>query len=118
MRYLKLASLLVVFAISCGLSGLRAGNFSSGSQTCPGSGNKRVSSTSLKAVSWTMMAPGANTGYIAFGGSAVTTTTGPVLYALDSYTANPAGNSAMWDLSQVYIACSASGDKVVYTYVQ
>jgi hypothetical protein len=86
--------------------------------SCPSSGNKVISSTSLRVTTFTLYAPTANTGFITWGGSTVSTTNAPPLYHTDSYTAPTTGNAAPYDLSQIYFACSASGDTLVYNYLQ
>jgi len=113
MKLLRLALILLAVAAT-------AGNYNSASVTCPGSGNRQISSTSLRATWAIIMAPSANTGKVYFGGStvAVSTTAGFYLSAGDSYNFPPHGGAAVYDLSQVYFACAQSGDALVYNYLQ
>ncbi len=98
---------------------VRAAGGGQGSQTCPSSGSKRISSTSLKTTIWFVQAPSANTGQVYIGfSSGVTTSTGIYLNAGDSLTNPPQGNAATHDLSQVYIACTQSADSITYSYEQ
>lgn len=110
---LRFAALLLALAIA-----LPAGNVTSGSNTCPTSGAKKVSSTSTRAIHVTIQADTTNMGYIHLGGSAVTTSTGVYLGAGDANTLPPASNSAQYDLSQIYFACTVNTDTIVFTYLQ
>jgi hypothetical protein len=97
---------------------LPAGQIFSGSVSCPTSGNKVVSSTTIKAVTYTLQAPTANTGSVYIGGSTVSTSQGFFLKSGDSYTSPPQSNTAAYNLGTTYFACSASGDSLTYSYFQ
>lgn len=106
-------------ALLLGLSlAIPAGNVGSGSTTCPASGAKRISSISLRSITFTVQAPSGNMGTVALGGSAITTSTGVSLGSGDAYTFAPAANSAQYDLTGIWFACSNSSDTIVYTYLQ
>lgn len=117
MKYLqRLIVLLLALAFA-----LPAGNIGNGSNTCPTSGAKRLSATSIRSISFTVQAPAApvaNTGYVCLGGSAVTTTTGVCLGGGDAFTFAPASNTAQYDLTQIYFVCSVNTDLIAYTYLQ
>ncbi len=98
-----------------------AGNIGNGSNTCPTSGTKRIASSSIKSISFTVQAPAApvaNMGYVCIGGSAVTTTSGVCLGGGDSLTFGAASNTAQYDLTQIYFVCSVNTDLITYTYLQ
>ena len=116
MRTLRFVAILFGLAIA-----IPAGNIGNGSNTCPTSGTKRIASASLRATQFTLQAPAApvsNTGYICIGGASVTTTTGACLGGGDSIFMPPVGNSAAYDLTQIYFVCSVNTDLLVYTYLQ
>jgi hypothetical protein len=113
------------FALLFGLClAIPAGNVGNGSTTCPASGSKRISSISLRSITFTVQAPNgsggttANMGTITLGGSGVTSTTAVSLGAGDAYTFPAAASTAQYDLTQIYFACSNSADSIVYTYLQ
>ena len=89
-----------------------------GSQTCPSSGNKRLSTTSTKTIQLTIAAPFTNTGNITIGGSGVTTTNAILLLPGGSFNFAPQGNASSHDLSQTFFACTVSADSVVWTGAQ
>lgn len=96
-----------------------------GLQTCPSSGNKAVIASasscpqsSCKANTWTIQAPTTNTGKVYIGGSTVTTSTGVAIAAGDSASMYTQSNTFPYDLTQTYIACTASGDSVTFNYNQ
>jgi hypothetical protein len=87
-----------------------SGSFYSGSNTCPSSGSKQVSTTSYTLTQLTVSALAANTGKVYFGSSAVASGTGGEVIAGGNYNAsgtniNPAA---------LYFACSASGDSIAW----
>jgi hypothetical protein len=102
----------ILICLSVGLAGAPT----SGVTTCPTSGTKTILATSAKAATYTIQAAAANTGYICFGGSNITTSTGPCLNAGLFYTPPTQGNSAAYDLSTVFIACSVNTDKIAWVY--
>jgi|SRR5690349_21785378 len=111
-RMLRFAALLLALALA-----LPAGNVSNGSNTCPTSGAKRISSTSIRAIHFTVQSVSSNMGIIYLGGPSVTTN-GVAIGAGDADTFPPASNTAQYDLSQIYFACSVNTDSIVYTYLQ
>ena len=99
----------------------RSANFLHGSVTCPGSGTAQLASTATKAsfiVAQSPLLPTPNTGRIHFGGSGVTTSGGVYILPGDSYSWPPEGNSAVFDLRQIYFACTVNSDIVTFDYVQ
>ncbi len=116
MKILRALALLFCLAIA-----IPAGNVSNGSNSCPTSGTKRIASSSIRSISFTIQAPAApvaNTGYVCLGGASVTTTTGVCLGGGDSYTFGAASNSSQYDLTQIYFVCSVNTDLITYTYLQ
>jgi hypothetical protein len=113
----RLPAALCFVLVLC-LSILSGGQLIPGANTCPTSGAKAVSATSARSVTWTVQAPLANTGKIYIGGPTVTTSTGIALNPGDGYTNPSQGNAASYDLSQVYFACTVSGDSITYVYQQ
>jgi hypothetical protein len=116
MKTLRFIAILLGLAVA-----IPAGNVSSGSNTCPTSGAKRVAASSIRAITFTVQAPSApvaNTGYICLGDSAVSTTKGVCLGGGDAFTFAPASNSAAYDLTQVWFACSVNTDLITYNYLQ
>jgi hypothetical protein len=116
MRTIRFIALLLGLAIC-----IPAGNVSSGSNTCPTSGAKRISASSIRSITFTVQAPAApvaNTGYVCLGSSAVTTTSGVCLGGGDAFTFAPASNSAAYDLTQIWFVCSVNTDLITYTYLQ
>jgi|WetSurMetagenome_2_1015567.scaffolds.fasta_scaffold25395_2 hypothetical protein len=111
LRILALLGLLVVYA--------PGGSFNTGGVvTCPTSGAKRLATTSTKATWWLAQALSTNTGSIYFGGSNVTTSTGVYVTKGDSLSAPPHGNAAVYDLNQVWFACTANTDSLTFIYQQ
>lgn len=100
---------------------LHGASFRNGSNTCPTSGAKQLSSTSIRA-SWVTVqspaAPSANTGRLHFGDSTVTTSNGVYISPGGTYTFPTEGNSAVYDLSNIYFACSVNTDIVNFNYLQ
>ncbi len=117
--------LIVLFLLALIPSQVRSGALLSGSQSCPTSGVKRLIATSTKA-SWVQLqAAHGNTGAIAFGGSNVAVTaacaapgTGNCLIADWTAMLPPAGNASSLDMSQIWIACTVSGDTMLFNYLQ
>jgi hypothetical protein len=107
---LLLAALIVPMA--------NPGAVKSGSNTCPSSGNKAISSAQIKAAQVIVMAAAANTGKVYVGGSTVTSTEGVYLNAGDSVNFAPRGTTDAYDLSAIYFACAQSADTITYTYAQ
>lgn len=112
MRYARLLPLLLL------LFPIFGGNPGDGSNTCPTSGNKAVSSTRLVAGLVTVQAPSANTGNIYLGGSSLTTSRGIFITPGGSYTYPPQSNTQPYDLSAIRFACTVSADSITYNYVQ
>lgn len=90
----------------------------SGSNTCPSSGNKTVSSTNIRAIQVIVMGTSGNTGKVYVGGPTVTTSEGIYLNAGDTINFATQGNASAYDLSNIYFACTVSGDSIGFTYVQ
>lgn len=88
----------------------------SGSKTCPSSGNVPITTTSVKAAYWVIQAPITNTGNICWGTATVTTSNAPCLTAGQSFYAGTQANSQPYDLSHVSIACTVNTDVVKYTF--
>lgn len=107
--------LIVCVAMS---SSLRSGGFISGSNSCPASGNKQVTSSKASAAWYVIQAPTANTGRVYIGDSGVTTSEGVFLSSGDSLSAPPRGNTASYNLADVYIACTETTDTITYVYAQ
>ena len=95
-----------------------AGQFGHGSNTCPASGSKAVSASTLYVSEWIVQAPAANTGSVYFGGSTVTTSTGTYIAPGGSIHYSPHGTSDTFNLAQIYFACTVNTDGITYTYVQ
>lgn len=113
---IRLAALLLGLSLA-----IPAGNIGNGSNTCPTSGTKKISSSSIRATQFTLQAPAApvsNTGYICIGGASVTTTTGACLGGGDSIFMPPVSNSAAYELNNIYFVCSVNTDLITYTYLQ
>lgn len=108
MRKLILIISLLVFVVS-------AGQVKSSVTTCPSSGVKPISATQKKVVTYTIVADIANTGSVCWGDSGITTSTAPCLQVGMSFTGQPQGNSAAYDLSQIYIACTVNSDAIRWT---
>lgn len=92
--------------------------FGSGSQTCPASGAKAVSSTSVAVSTFTIQAPFGNAGTVYVGGSNVSSTVGNQLPASWSFAPPAHGQNTSFNLTGVFFACSNSADSIVYTYIQ
>lgn len=112
-RIFVLLSGLLILAPSA-----KTGTVGSGSQTCPTSGNKRVSSSNIFATYVSIQAPIGNTGTVFVGGSTVTTSQGNGILALGTVGFAPHANAAVFNLNQIYFACSVSADSVYYLYIQ
>lgn len=108
MRTLVMITLLLVATASS----ILPGNFVNGSQTCPSSGNKRVSSTQYNLYQLTVTSLIANTGRIYFGGSTVSTSDGAEVLPGGSY--NAVKPSAGTDPGTLYFACTSSADSLTW----
>ena len=111
----------LAFILLCGAHHAGSANFLHGSVACPGSGTAQLASVSTKAsfiVAQSPLLPTPNTGRIHFGGSGVTTSGGVYILPGDSYSWPPEGNSAVFDLRQIYFACTVNSDIVTFDYVQ
>ena len=106
----------LIFFSCLALALVQGGAPTSGTTHCPGSGVLSILSTPKKAVTYTVQAPITNTGQVCLGGPNISTTTGVCLQIGGSDTKNPQGNAAAYDLSTVYMACSATGDSVTWSY--
>lgn len=114
---------LIRVLVLCGLiaipAALEAGNISNGAKTCPASGRIALSATSIKASWVSIQAPSTNSGSVYVGGSTVVVTTSANgLAANGAFFMPPLANVAPYELSQIYIACTNSGDLVTFTYFQ
>src|ERR1700685_1861996 len=107
MRYLLIVTLAVL------LGSTLCADFVNGTVTCPTSGNKQISTTSYSLYQLTVEAGSTsspNTGYIAIGGSNVTTSNAPLLgpgYTANWNKPNPAINPA-----SLYFACTVNTDTI------
>jgi hypothetical protein len=97
---------------------IRSGAIGQGSQTCPASGNKALSTVATRAVWVNVQGPSANTGQIYTGGPGVTTSTADFFGAYGGFFFPPEGGAATYQLNQIYIACTNSADSVTYKYGQ
>jgi hypothetical protein len=117
-RLLLLVLLLVFSAAPARQSLAHAGNIGQGSATCPSSGAKQLSSTAAAYMWISFQAPLANTGRVYFGGSAVTTSTGNFILAGGNYAFLPVANTFPYQATNIYFACTVSGDSITYNYLQ
>jgi hypothetical protein len=98
---------------------LHSANFFSGATACPVSGAAtRIRSSSTPSSSWTVQTPSGNSGTIYLGGADISTTTGLALAKSTSFTQQPLGNSASFNLFNIWFLCSSSNDTITYVYVQ
>ena len=95
-----------------------AGSLGVGSQTCPSSGVKQLSTTQTKATWVIVQAPSANAGSVYVGNISVSTSKGVYITSAQSLPLPAAANTQPYDLSQIYIACSNSNDTVTFLYLQ
>jgi len=113
---------LLRFTLSLGLitiSALRAGALSNGSQTCPASGAKVLSTTNHSKYAWIQFfTPSGNSGQVYLGGSTVSSTTAAGISANQSWLFPVIANTQPYDLTQTYMACSNSADSLQYTVFQ
>lgn len=114
---LYFACTLVLLMVGLIVSLHAAGVFS-GSNTCPSSGAKRVASTNTRAIAVSFFAPAGNMGLIHYGDSTVSTSVGYSTAASATFSLYPAGNAAVYDLYNIWFACSNSADTIRFTYVQ
>lgn len=115
-RLLVLSMLILAGAWSAG-----SANFISTTVSCPSSGTQRLASVSTKAsliVAQSPLLPTPNTGRIHFGDSSVTTSGGVYILPGDPYSFPPEGNSQVYDLRQIYFACTVNTDVLTLNYVQ
>lgn len=113
---MRTALLLTILAALCFAS--------NGGVNIPTAGTAvRLSSTSVKCVGLAVQAAPANSGKVCIGTTSgvtctltnpVATTDGPLLNAGDNYAFVPPGNSAMWDLSQIWVVATANTSAVRY----
>ncbi len=114
--------LALIFPATASL--LDAAALKSGVQTCPTSGIKQLSITQVKASWVSLQAPSGNTGAVAFGDTTITVAAacavarGNCILASGSAFLPALGNSAAYDLAQIWIACTASSDAVMFNYLQ
>lgn len=87
---------------------------SSGSRTCPSSGNQTVGTVNKRVVTYVIQAPVTNTGTVCLGGSDVTTSKGACLLAGMAEFGSPQGNSNAYDLGSIYMACTVNTDVVTW----
>lgn len=121
MIYLRALLLLLIISVPCA----RSAAFRSGSQTCPTSGTKQLSTTAPTRALWiSLQAPSDNTGVVAIGSQSVTVAaacaaaTGNCLTASGSVLYPPISNTAAYDLGQTWFACTVAADKLMYTVLQ
>ena len=107
MRTLALVVLLLATAATT-----FSGAFYSGSNSCPTSGNKQVSATSVSMAQLTVSALTANTGKIYFGGPSVTASGGGEVIAGGNY--NCGSSSTGCNPATLYFACTVSGDTIAW----
>src|SRR5579863_6161070 len=117
MKHILRFALVFIALASCPVH-LRSGALGTGSQTCPTSGRKALSTTSVKAIYIDLQGTPTNMGSIYIGGPAVTTSAGVFITASGTYRLGPASNTASEDLSQTFIACTNSADSLTFTYQQ
>lgn len=122
MKLILALALALIFPVAASL--LDAAALGSGSQTCPASGIKQLSTTQIKA-SWVQLqAPSGNTGAVGFGSTSVTVAAscaaarGNCLLANWTALLPPLANSQAYDLSQIFITCTVSADSLSYNYLQ
>lgn len=124
MRHIRFAliALALVLVLACperlGLAW--AGALGSGTKTCPATTNPSALSTISTPANWISIQAGTgNSGNIAVGGPAVTTTTGNILTASGSLYMGPLATANPYNLSQTFIACTGgSGDSITFLYLQ
>lgn len=97
---------------------LPGGNVGNGSNTCPASGNKQISSTNTPASWVNVQAPSANTGYVYFGGLTTSTTSGDFITPGGSKFFPTAGNAGVYNLANIRFACTVTADTITFTYLQ
>lgn len=120
----KLFRALLLLAMLALPTWLGSAAIKSSSQTCPSSGVKQLSTTNTPANWILVQSPSDNTGVVAVGGSTVTAVAacaaavGNCLTVGGSYLMPPASNTAAYNLSQTWFACTVSGDKVMFNYLQ
>jgi hypothetical protein len=104
---------------------LGSATFRSGSQTCPSSGTKQLSTTAPTRAIWiSLQSPSGNTGVIAFGSQSVTvaaacaTASGNCMTASGTAFLPAVSNSSSYDLSQVWFTCTVAGDTIMFNALQ
>ncbi len=123
MRHLIRLS-LALFLAALPAGHLYSGALGTGSQTCPASGTKALSTVVTKASWVSIQAPNGtgglstNTGYVFVGDSAVTTSKGNGIAAGGTLFMPTQGTASPYALSQIYIACTVSADSVMFLYLQ
>lgn len=108
---------LVLLVVAC-VPTLRSSNIINAKTSCPSSGALAIASTSTRVQWAAIQAPFGNAGTVYIGQSNVSSTTGVALAPGGSLTLQSMGNSAPYDLSKTYFACSNSADAVVYVAAQ
>lgn len=108
---LRLIPLLVAAVV------LTGGSPGQGTQTC-GASAVRLSSSSLRTTFLVIYAPTGNMGDVYIGNSSVSSTNSIPLDSGDSFSYPPQGNSATYDLTAIWLACTVPGDTVRYNYWQ
>ena len=112
MRKLLLLFLLVLVPA-------RPAKFTSGSVTCPASGTKQVSTVQQKAEMIIFQGLQTNAGRIYIGDTTVTVTSAVWIASAGTTTLTlPLANAHIYDLSQIYFACTTSTDTLGYVYLQ
>lgn len=125
LTYLKQFTAVAVIAL-LGLQTGRAGNIYSGTTTVTTAGTRvRLSQTPINALSMAIQVRNGNTGSIYIGGDNISSTNGlrlgPCTSASDTCVsvAFPiASGTGPYNLFNIWIDASVSGEGVTYTYVQ
>jgi len=118
MRAMKRILALASFLVLVGVSRVPSASLGTGSNTCPSSGAKQLSSTQRKVTWISIQSPSTNVGILYVGGASVASTQGNAVLPLGTSFLPPVSNSAAYDLSQTFFTCSNSADTVIYTYAQ
>lgn len=113
-HFLLAVALGAILALALGIN-LHAASAFSGVTTCPTSGAKQVSSSSLPFSYGIVQALVGNSGTITVGGSNVTSSNGIYITPIGSVSYPPQGNSNAYNLGGIYFTCSNSADSLSWT---
>jgi hypothetical protein len=94
------------------------GSFLSSYATCPTSGTKAFVTAPTRATWVSVQAPIGNAGSIYLGSSAVVSTSGNEFFAGDFMFFPPVSNTAFYEMSSMYFACSTNTDGIKFIYGQ